>query len=107
MSEDLRIEMTDHGLGKVFIDGREVKHIRFASFCAKADGINLCRLELIPKTAVIIGPCEVETDIIDLEAGAGIGLGPWLAWQERRQAGRGAEKSEAFAPETERALFCA
>lgn len=50
----VRIVMSNHGRGEVFIDGNKVEGVRAVSFAAAVDQINVLEIKL--------GPAEVEID---------------------------------------------
>lgn len=66
MSNEVRIEMTGHGLGKVFIDGHEVEGVRTVKFVARGGVTNRVEIELAPKVVKVVGPADV-TQFGDVE----------------------------------------
>ncbi len=57
LDHDIRIEMTGHGRGKVFLDGAEVKGLTMVSFEATPGKVNRVRLGLASQRVTITGQC--------------------------------------------------
>lgn len=56
---DVKIVMTEHGRGDVFVDGRKVDGVRAVEFSGAVDRRNEVRLTLLTKTVSIEGPAEL------------------------------------------------
>ena len=57
---NVKIVMTDHGRGSVFVDGVKINPVRAVEFRAEADGsCNRVTLTLIPEQVEIEGPADV------------------------------------------------
>jgi hypothetical protein len=59
---NVRIEMTGHGRGKVFLDDVEVKAVTAIDFSTQTGGLNELTLKLYVEGATITGPVEVPAD---------------------------------------------
>lgn len=57
----IKVEMSEHGRGRVFIDGEEVEGVIALQFSTRANGKNVLLLELCADRLEISGPGEVET----------------------------------------------
>lgn len=58
-SADVRIEMSAHGVGRVFVNDRELKGVVRVEFSAAHGQPNTCTLSLIPEKVTIQGPADI------------------------------------------------
>jgi hypothetical protein len=56
----VRVVMTDHRQGRVFIDGRELQDVVRIEFTASVNGASRLTVELQPRRVEIEGPAEFE-----------------------------------------------
>lgn len=62
MSEpNVRVQMTGHGRGEVFIDGQKVPGVKAVEVMAAVDQLNEVRLTLMPHTIEVEGVFDVST----------------------------------------------
>lgn len=59
MARNVRIVMTNHGEGEVFLDGVQLEGVYAASLQVAAKGQNVVTLELRPQRVTVEGPFEV------------------------------------------------
>lgn len=63
MAADVRIVLTGHGRGEVYLDGEKIDKVRRLKFTAGVgEGPNLLELEICAERVEIIGPAEVAED---------------------------------------------
>ena len=55
----VRVVLTGHGRGEVFVDGQKVERVKSVALTAAACKENRVTLTLIPDTVEIEGECEV------------------------------------------------
>jgi hypothetical protein len=67
MHNQIRIEMTGPGRGKVLVDGVEVPYVARVEFIASAGEpkANTVRLDLLAKDVLIEAPATLETRVIE------------------------------------------
>ena len=55
----VRIEMTAHGRGKVYLDGAEILRVESVSFRARAGHANRVHLVILTDQLTIVAPAEI------------------------------------------------
>lgn len=56
---DVRIILTGHGRGEVFIDGQKMPGVTAIEFSASTSGKNTLVLTIVPERVEVEGPAEV------------------------------------------------
>lgn len=56
---EVHIEMTGHGRGRVLVNGSDIPNVRAVRFDAEVDGPNCVRLDLVADRVKVTGPAAV------------------------------------------------
>ena len=61
MANKLRIEMTDHGRGSVYLDDVEVPDVMHVNLSCSAGGLNRAEINVTARVVEMQGPADVKT----------------------------------------------